>query len=93
MHTFQSADKLTRRDGMISTELDQETVLMSIEAGAYYGMAGAARIIWEKLAAQVTFGELVQSLVEEYEISPEACSADLQEFLSDMEQEGLLIVE
>jgi hypothetical protein len=84
---------LYRTQEMLSTELDQETVLMSIDAGAYYGLAGPARSIWEKLETPMTFSALVDLLVKEYEVTPEACAADLQGFLSEMEQKGLLRVE
>lgn len=93
MRAFNSEDKLIRSEKMLSTELDQETVLMSIDAGAYYGMAGPARSIWEMLENPLTFSELVELLVKEYAISRETCAADLQGFLSEMEHEGLLRVE
>lgn len=93
MRRFNPEDRLSRADKMISTDLDQETVLMSIDAGAYYGMAGTARTIWEKLQSPLTFSALVHELVKEYEITPEACGEDLQSFLSEMEREGLLHVE
>jgi hypothetical protein len=78
---------------MLSTELDEETVLMSIDAGAYYGLKGPARSIWEKLESPLTFSTLVDRLVKEYRITPEACAADVAGFLAEMEQEGLLRVE
>ena len=81
MRHFRPDDRLSRAQGMLSTELDQETVLMSIDAGAYYGIAGTARSIWEKLEKPLTFSALVDDLVTEYEITPEACAADLQGFL------------
>jgi hypothetical protein len=90
---FGPDDKLSRSDDLLSTELDQETVLMSIDAGAYYGLEGPARSIWEKLEKPLTFSQLVQSLVDEYRVSPETCASDLQKFLADMEKEGLLRVE
>jgi hypothetical protein len=93
MRNFKADDKLSRCENMLSTDLDQETVLMSIDAGAYYGMAGPARSIWEKLATPMTFSALVDLLVEEYAINPADCAADLQKFLGDMEREGLLHVE
>lgn len=93
MRSFKADDKLSRNEDMLSTDLDQETVLMSVDAGAYYGMAGPARSIWEKLATPMTFSALVDQLVEEYAITPEVCASDLQNFLGDMEREGLLHVE
>jgi hypothetical protein len=93
MRTFHPEDRLSRTEGMLSTELDQETVLMSIDAGAYYGLKGPARSIWEKLEVPLTFSTLVDRLVEEYRVTPEVCAADLEGFLAQMEQEGLLRVE
>ncbi|HEY1896431.1 MAG TPA: PqqD family peptide modification chaperone [Terracidiphilus sp.] len=93
MRSFGPDDRLTRSRELVSTELDQETVLMSINAGAYYGLEGPARRIWEKLETPMTFAQLVDSLVEEYRVSPETCAEDVQKFLADMEKEGLLRVE
>ena len=85
--------RLSRVQNLLSTELDQETVLMSIDAGAYYGLGGAAQSIWNILEVPVTFSDLVNRLVKEYRVSPETCTADLERFLSKMEREGLLRVE
>jgi len=93
MRRFNPEDKLVRAHEILSTELDQETVLMSIDAGAYYGMGDTARSIWEKLATPMTFSALVDELVLEYEVPPEACAEDLQGFLAEMGREGLLRVE
>jgi hypothetical protein len=93
MRHFSPQDKLIRAQEMLSTEIDQETVLMSIDAGAYYGLKGTAQIIWEKLETPLSFSALVDALVKEYEITPEACASDLQGFLAEMEREGLLRVE
>jgi hypothetical protein len=90
---FGSEDRLSRVQNLLSTELDQETVLMSIDAGAYYGLEGPARSIWEILETPLTFSALVDRLVEEYQVSPETCAADLERFLEEIEREGLLCVE
>jgi hypothetical protein len=93
MRRFGPEDKLCRTQGMISTDLDRETVLMSIDAGAYYGLEGPAQSIWEALETPLSFSALVDRLVAEYRVSPERCAADVQKFLAEMEREGLLRVE
>lgn len=93
MSPFAPEDRVVRADHLLSTELDQETVLMSIDAGAYYGLAGTARSIWEKLETPLTFSELVDRVVGEYEVSRETCAVDLKKFLAEMQREGLLRVE
>jgi hypothetical protein len=93
MRSFSPEDRLSRDQDLLSTELDQEVVLMSIDAGAYYGLEGPARSIWEILETPMSFSELVDRLVAEYQISPKDCAADLQKFLGELEREGLLRVE
>jgi hypothetical protein len=93
MRRFVPEDRLTRANDLLSTELDQETVLMSIDAGAYYGLAGVARKIWEKLEITTSFSDLVDYLEGTYFVSRETCISDLQNFLAAMEREGLLRVE
>jgi hypothetical protein len=93
MRNFRPEDRLSRHEDLLSTELDQEVALMSIDAGAYYGLKGPARSIWGILETPVSFSELVARLVEEYQVSPEECAADLQGFLREMEREHLLRVE
>jgi hypothetical protein len=78
---------------MISTNLDEETVLMSIEAGAYYGLEGPARSIWEALEKPITYSELLLQLTEEYQTTTETCAPDVEKFLQEMVREGLLRVE
>jgi hypothetical protein len=93
MRRFAPEDRLSRANDLFSTQLDQETVLMSIDAGAYYGLAGVARNIWEKLETPTNFSALVDSLEREYYVSRETCVSDVQKFLAEMEREGLLRVE
>ena len=92
MPRFAPHDKLVRAQNIISTDLDHETVLMSIEAGAYYGLEGPAQSIWIALESPLSFSALVGRLVEEYQVTPEACAADTEEFLVKLEQEGLVRV-
>ncbi len=93
MSNFAPEDRLSRTAGLLSTELDEETVLMSIDAGAYYGLAGVARRIWEKLENPTSFSDLVDCLEREYLVSRETCVSDVQKFLAEIQREGLLRVE
>ncbi len=85
--------RISRIPEMLSTDFDQETVLMSIDAGAYYGLEGPARSIWEMLESPSTVAELVERLVKEYDVAPEACTADVERFLEELDREGLIRVE
>jgi Coenzyme PQQ synthesis protein D (PqqD) len=92
MRGFNPEDRLVRNQEILSTELDQETILMGIDAGAYFGLAGTAQRVWEKLQSPIAYSTLVDELAEGYNITPEACAADLQGFLEALKREGLLHV-
>lgn len=64
MRHFSPDDRLSSSSHLLSTDLDWETVLMSIDAGAYYGLAGPAQS--EGLETPITFAALVDHLVNEY---------------------------
>ena len=93
MRHYNPENILSRAQELPSREFDEEIVLMSIDAGAYYGLEGSARRIWEILKTPLTFSALVDRLVEEYNVSPETCAADTQTFLEKLERKGLLRVE
>ena len=66
MRRFNAEDRLIRDKEILSTDLDQETILMSIDAGAYFGLAGTARWIWEKLESPITYSTLVDEVLKEH---------------------------
>lgn len=49
-----------------------------------------SQIIWGKLEAGATFQEILNAVVEEFNVKKEEASADIKEFLESLEQAGLL---
>jgi len=88
--TLQSIIK--RAPDLLATNLDDETVLMCIENGAYYGMENTARRIWELLESPRNVADLVTQLAEEYQVSPDVCEPDILDYLRELYSEGLVIV-
>lgn len=93
MSPLRPESRLTRATEPLSTELGNETVLMSIESGSYYGLEDTAQRIWILLATPRTLSDLSIHLAKEYEVSPEQCAEDILPFIEDMITEGLLKVE
>jgi hypothetical protein len=84
---------LSRNPGHVSTTLDGETVLMSIQTGRYYGMDPVASRIWELLEKPLGFSALTETLAAEYEGDRSTIEADLENFLRKMLEEKLILVE
>ena len=81
--------KVTRHPDMLSAEIGGEAVMMSIEKGAYFGLNPIATRIWDLIEQPCTVADLIKTIGEEYEVTDEQCTADVQEFVADMIKRGL----
>ena len=67
----------------------EEAVMMSVEAGRYYGLNAVASRIWELLEPPKTVAQLCKILCEEFEVDAQTCEAELLEFAQDLVDNGI----
>lgn len=82
--------KLVRNQDLIAAEMDGDVVMLSIENGQYYGLTGIAPRIWELLETPHSVDQLLVDLLQHYDVAEDVLRADLDGFLTDMQQNGLL---
>ena len=76
---------------VLSSKIDEEAILMSLEAESYFGLDPVGSRIWELLAEQpVTTDELIGLLMQEYEVNESTCREQVEHFLIDMQANGLI---
>ena len=78
------------RDILHSPVGTEESVMMSIEAGRYYGLNAVASRIWELLESPKTVAQLCEILCEEFEVDAQTCEAELLEFAQDLIDNGIV---
>lgn len=83
---------LTRNPDLISTDMDGDTVMMSVERGEYFGIGGVGPRVWDLLAKPTTLPAIVQAICAEYEVEPATCATDMEKFLAELLQGGLVSV-
>lgn len=81
---------IRRTDDILATPLDDTLLMMSVRQGRYYGLNGAGPRIWELLAEPTTAEALVAALLEEFEVEPAACAAEVAAFLDELRANNLL---
>lgn len=79
-----------RNADLIGASVDDELVMMSVEHGQYYGLGGVGPRVWELLDQPRTLNELVEVILDEYEVERAVCESDLVGFLAQMEKLGLI---
>ncbi len=84
--------RVRRIDDMLDAEMDNETVMMDIEQGRYFGLNETGTRIWALLAQPVVIRELCDQLADEFNVPPEQCEQEVFDFLGRLSGRGLLQV-
>jgi hypothetical protein len=83
--------KLQQGRDHVATSIGDETAVMSIKRGRYYAVGDVAERIWLMLEAPVSPREIAERLMEEYDIAPEQCAREIDVFLNELIEEGLVV--
>jgi hypothetical protein len=83
--------RIKRNDDILTAPLDDMLLMMSVEHGKYFGLNGAGPRIWELLEQPITDDQLVEALLDEYEVTREVCAAEVAAFLAGLRERHLLI--
>lgn len=83
-------DVVARNPDIVSTEMESETVMMSIERGAYFGLNAVGGLIWGMLEEPRTVASLCTALYAQFEVDEAECQAAVLRFIADMQHRGLV---
>jgi len=82
---------VTRIDDVMCTMLDQELVILNLATNNYVALDAVGRRIWELLASPCRVGDLCERLCREYEGDPSQITTDVQDYLTELLTEKLII--
>ncbi|MGB3238613.1 MAG: PqqD family protein [Geitlerinemataceae cyanobacterium] len=68
----------------VSSEIAEESVILNLKSGVYYGLNAVGAWIWNRIQEPKTFGWLSEEIASEYEIDPDRCERDLLALLQDL---------
>jgi hypothetical protein len=76
---------IAQGEGQVSTVVDGQAVLMSVDNGMYYSMDDIGTQIWALIERPTSVRAICDRLVSEYQVERATCEADVLDLL-----EGLL---
>jgi hypothetical protein len=82
-----------RTDELEWREIDSEIVILDGREAAYLTLNGAGALLWRRLAGSATRDDLVEALLESYEVDRLTAAADTDAFLAALTEQGLLLRE
>jgi coenzyme PQQ biosynthesis protein PqqD len=86
-------ERLRRRDGVLAQEAQGRTVLLRFEDGGYFALDEVGAMIWELCDGTRAVAEIVSLLCAEFDAPEATVRADVLEFISELRNERLLVVE
>lgn len=77
-------------DDQVSTALGDETVILGMQDGVYYGLDAVGARIWALLATPRRVSELVATITDEFEVGAEQCERDVIALLDELAARQLI---
>jgi hypothetical protein len=77
-------------DQAIANAVADETVILHLGNGTYYGLDPIGAKLWEALEAGERPAAICAALLETYDVAPERLEADLRALISDLAANSLI---
>lgn len=83
-------DVIVVSSDQVSADLSDETIILGMREGAYFGVSAAGSRIWSLLQQPRRLGDVVAVLTSEYEVDAQQCATDVLAFVDDLLSRGLV---
>jgi hypothetical protein len=87
------SSRIIRKTNFLSSEIDDEVVILNIDKGEYNGLDEIGSDIWNFLESPLFLSDLVKILTEKYNVDQQQCTSDVIEFITELEKAGLIRIE
>ncbi len=77
-------------DQVIFKPVGDEMVLLDFQSGMYYGLDPVGARIWQLLASERSLGDIVETILGEYDVAREEVERDIDRLVEELERRGLV---
>jgi Coenzyme PQQ synthesis protein D (PqqD) len=81
-----------RSSDVVYAEAGNDIVMVKISRGYYYGVSDVALYIWNKIEMPTRVSDIIDSLVDEYDVNRELCERETLVYIDELLVEGLIQV-
>jgi hypothetical protein len=83
---------VVRVEGVLSSPVDDEVVLLDPHRDSYFGLDAVGRSVWELLEQPHRVDHLCRRLSTQFEATPEQIAADMVPFLEKLTTKGIVTI-
>jgi Coenzyme PQQ synthesis protein D (PqqD) len=86
-------DKPTIPAQVMARQLGDETVILDLVSGTYFGLDPVGARIWQLISEEMALGEICEKMLEEYEVTGEALAQDVIDLADKLLEKKLIIID
>jgi hypothetical protein len=76
---------------VMARQVGDETVILDLASGTYFGLDPVGARIWQLLGEGKTLAEICQMMLEEYEVEREQLETDVLRLTGELLERGLVV--
>lgn len=87
------SDTVSASPHQVYTTLGNESVVLELQGGTYFGINDVGTTVWKFLQQPRQVTEVINHIVEHYEVSADLAEAEILSFLQELVDKGLAVIE
>ena len=84
------ADTLEIPDHVVARRVGEETVILDLQSGTYFGLDPVGARAWELIAEGRSLGAVRAAMLEEYDVDAPRLERDIRKLVEDLRAHGLV---
>jgi hypothetical protein len=85
-------DKPTILAQVMARQVGDETVILDLGSGTYFGLDPVGARIWQLIGEGKTLGEICNTMLDEYEVTREALQRDVVDLVDKLLEQKLISI-
>ncbi len=82
--------KIRRSPSLVSANVNDDLVILSIDRGKYYGTQVVGKRVWALLEQPMSVSDINEQLLQQFDVDRQTCEREVRAFVEQMLAEGLV---
>lgn len=76
---------------LMQSLIGNEVVMLDVQSGFYFGLNSVASKIWQMLEVERTVNDIVEQLIDIYDVDYDTCFADTNDLIVAMLEKNIIV--
>ena len=84
-------DRVTIPTQVMARQVGDETVILNLASGTYFGLDPVGSRVWQLIAENRTLAQVCDLMMAEYDVARETIEADILGIMDNLSTQGLIV--